>query len=248
MTTMNRLARVALCALVLGALPTSAAVAHSGKVSIRVEGSSRTLVPLKAVTTVEDSVIKDGTAAHACSGFTPVGVLEQATGGRWVGTWDERTEGYRIASILGEAHSGTSNWAFWVNDRYPSRSLCNFEVETGDSVLIFPDTCAPDPLTLACAGPQTYPLGLAAPAVVKRGRTLSVTVLRYDEGGAAAPVADAQVKAGTATARTDSAGIARFRMRRAGTFRVAASKAGFVRSARLSVRVRAPKPKRRATR
>jgi len=129
-----------LLAVLLTALATAApAGAHPGRVTVRVEGAKRTLLPATVVTTRERAVVKDGVAAHGCLGFSPAGALELATRGAWTVKYTDGL-GYFITGIKGERHDGGSQfWSLWVNGRQSSEGICGGEVEGGDSVLLYVD-------------------------------------------------------------------------------------------------------------
>src|SRR5579871_5426519 len=78
-----------LAVLALVALAVSGAGAAPGVVTVRVEGTTATLLPPTTVTLKSGAVDPDGVAAHACSGLTATGALDQAEHGRWAGTWSK---------------------------------------------------------------------------------------------------------------------------------------------------------------
>ncbi|MEA2334772.1 MAG: hypothetical protein QOG40_1262 [Solirubrobacteraceae bacterium] len=233
MLTSRRMPKALLAACLL--LLATAAVAQAAapaSVTVRVEGSERTLLAPTTVTTNAALVVKDGKPADACSGTSAAGALELATSGGWAGAYFSGL-GYSVETILGEAHQfefgAPANffWSFWLNNTPSSKGICEAELNSGDSLLFFPD-CFSE--TGACP-PAPNPLGIAAPAVAEAGTPFAVKVTSYaNANGAPSPASGATVSAGTASATTDSAGNAMLAVSQAGTVMVGVTAPGSVRS------------------
>jgi len=203
------LALGAVC-LSLMAFASAAMATGPAPVTVRVEGTNATLVPPTELTTTTAPVIKDGNAAHSCTGTSAAGALQLATSGNWSGTWFEGL-GYSAETIAGESHlfeaSAAANffWSFWLDNKPSSIGLCEAELNPGDSVLLFPE-CFSE--TAACpAAPN--PLGVQAPGVAEAGAPVTVTVTSYANAtGAPTPADGATVTTGNVSATTDPSGHA----------------------------------------
>ena len=218
--------------LVAGLIAISAtpALAAPANVTVRVEGAASTLVDSAAVATTAQPVSKAG---HDCSGTSAGGALEKATAGNWTAGWDPNF-GHFVQGIMGETPSGDDYWSLWIDHKLSSVGACAAELQEGDSVLFFVDTCHFD--GTACSNAPVLPLGLTAPASVTQGAAAQVTVVRYDASGAAAPVAGASVGGAT----TDADGHATIAFPAAGVVRLKAEKPGFARSETETVAVGTP--------
>jgi hypothetical protein len=211
------------------ALSAAPALAAPANVTVRVEGAGSTLVDAGRVTTAAQPVSKAG---HDCSGTSAGGALDKATAGNWTAAWDPNF-GHFVQGIMGETPAGDDYWSLWINHKLSSVGACapEAELQEGDSVLFFRDTCHYN--GTACSNDPVLPLGLTAPAYAQEGSTAQVTVVRYDAGGTAAPVAGASVGG----AVTDAAGHATVSFPAAGTVRLKADKPGFARSEGVDVAV-----------
>ena len=199
-------------------------------VDIRVEGASRTLVSGRTVSLTSAPVVKDGNPEHACPGASAAGALQRATND-WKATWYESPRGYLVDAIRGEDPPGTQFFAFWVNRKPAALGVCDVMLKDGDEVLFFPDRCDTfDPATQACADAR-LPLGIRVPASARRGRTITVSVVRYSTAGRAIAERAASVYAnGRRVGRTDGAGRLRVRAAKVGRVSFYARKAGRVKS------------------
>jgi hypothetical protein len=215
--------------LSLGLLTAGPAVAAGpATVNVRVEGADQTLVPRTALTTAVRAVNLDGQAGHDCTGTSAFGALDQATAGAIGAHWDP-TYAYQLDRVKGETldSSGASGqyWAFWINDKFASAGLCQTELQTGDSVLLYPDCYG-----TGCVNPSPLRLsGVPATAKPGDGATVRVDALGFD--GAATPAAGATVSAGGQSVATGADGTARVSFSGAGPVNVQATKPGTVRSA-----------------
>jgi len=225
------LALGAVCLLLVVSVP-SALAAAPASVTVRVEGTSQTLVPPTAVTTTTSPLVKDGNPAHACTGTSAAGALDLATSGNWNGAWFSGL-GYSAETIAGESHlfepGAPANffWSFWLDNKPSSLGLCEAELNNGDSVLLFPE-CFSE--TEACPPPPN-PLGISAPAAAEPGSPVTVTVTSYANAtGAPSPAAGATVTAGNVDTTADSNGRATFALSGSGNIVVHATAPGSVRT------------------
>jgi Domain of unknown function (DUF4430) len=204
-------------AVALRAQPASAA---GGAITVRVEGITRTLVPVTRVTLPAVKVVKDGKAADSCSASSAAAALQSATHGNWKATWSASYKAYFVTTIAGLdlPSTGAEYWAFWVNDAPASQGICGYDPKPGDSILFFPD----------CYG-KTCPksggvLGLKAPSVATVGSPVTVSVTAYsDAKGTPSKAVGAKVSGGGATATTAASGTAKLSFTHPGKFTLTVS-------------------------
>jgi len=219
---MNKLVGGVATALLASAV--LAAPAGAATVTVRVEGTSTTLVLLTRVTTAPGQIVKDGNPAHACNAEHAIGALELATGGDWSGPWFNGL-GYSVETVRGETHNAGTNefYAFWIDGKAAQQGVCDQTLADGDELLFYPDCFGG-----GCTSPS--PLDLTAPATAQRGAPFDVRVVTLDGNGGSAPAQGATVTAGGATATTGADGVAALSVPTTGTFEVRATKAGAVRA------------------
>lgn len=84
----------------------SAATSVPGLVTVRVEGTSQTLLAQTPVLTEAGAFhpASDPVVAHTCPGTSAAEALEPATGATWSGTYFTSFGDYEVDSILGKAH------------------------------------------------------------------------------------------------------------------------------------------------
>jgi len=212
--------------LALTTADTRAAATSATAITVRVEGTTKTLVPTTAVRLGSASIVKDGKTADSCAGQSAAGALELATHGDWNGTWSASYKAYFLTSIEGLSFpsTGAEYWAFWVNDAPSASGICGYHPKPGDSLLFFPD----------CYGkkcPQSAGvLGVKAAAVATIGRPYTVSVTAYsDAKGTPSKAAGATVSAGGATAKTAANGTAMLSFTRAGRFTLQVTKPNAIR-------------------
>ena len=192
-------------------------------VTVRVEGTSHTLLPATNVTAAAGSVDSDGKPADACKGVTAAAALQDATHGDWTAGAYSHGLGYPVIGIRGESHPFTSAyyWALWIDGKPASTGICGAKLHGGDSILFFPQ-CSKSSAS-KCPDGLFSPVVLAAtaPRRVKAGTpfTVKVTALSNTKG-APAPAHGATVSAGAAHAATDSSGHATLTLPHAGTYTV----------------------------
>lgn len=201
--------------LASAAVAVSPAVASSShpKVSVRVEGKSRTLVPSRVVKTTAGLVEKGG---HSCSAASGAGAFNLATKGRWSGTWSASLKDFEVTKILGDTENYTTTSSYWevfVNNVAASTGLCGIKLKSGEKIL------------LAAVGDKETP---ALPLGVSVSGT-TAKVVYYTAKGKARPAAGVTVKSGTSTVRTNAAGRAALPAYSKPTT-VTATKAGYIRA------------------
>ena len=218
--------------LLLLCLPALASAAPAG-VTLRVEGSSATLVPRAAIRTDTRAINKDGQPGHTCTGTSAAGALEQAAGGDWGGSWFDGL-GYSVERVRSEVHAfpAPEFFSLWVNNRASSLGICQTELQQGDEVLFFVARCqVGPPPDFACQNPPVLPLGLSAPRVVRPGTPFSVRVVEYAENGTPSPAAGAAVAGGDGVVITDARGNATIALGAGGERALRATKANRAASA-----------------
>lgn len=208
---------------VLLMLPSNAALAASpapgeqATVTVRAEGLNETKLLPTQVTTNAAPVVKDGNAAHSCSGYSALGALEIATGGNWSGPWESSFSQYTIFSIGGEKHefepTSKANyfWAYWVNGKESEEGACIAQIHAGDRLLFFP-SCFGE----ACPQPEPLPLEAQAAATANVGEAVRVSVKRFSKAGVGAELAGARIVGGGSEAITDAGGNAMLSFAHAG--------------------------------
>ena len=216
-THTGRTALAALAVIALAALTAASAASATAAtaVTVRVEGTSSTLVLPSAVTLKPGTVNSDGVHGHDCSGLTAAGALRSATHGNWAGTWSKSLRGYFITAVDGLKlpPTGAEYWAFWVNDAPASQGICGYRPKPGDSILFFPD----------CYGKKCPPnggvLGVSAPATVTAGHPAAVTVTAYsDTAGKPTAKVGASIAGGGASAKSGAGGHATITFAKPGRF------------------------------
>jgi hypothetical protein len=210
--------------LVLGGLtaalvlsPAVALAAGSTSVSVRIEGTSRTLLPAKTISTHTGSITKGGAPAGACPATTAAGALDVATHHNWNGSYG--TYGLSVTSVLGETHLFTSPdyWSIFVNDHYASAGICDLKLKRGEQILF---AVVPD------KGATPYPIVLSAPAHATAGHSFTVKATYFGAKGGAKPLAGVVVKDG---GKTNAQGVTTVTATKKGRLSLTASRTGYIR-------------------
>lgn len=233
----HRLLAVLIGGLLLALAVPAFAAAAPANVTLRVEGSSQTLVPRTPLRTVDQAVNKDGVAGHDCPGTSAAGALEVGTAGDWSGTFFSGL-GYTVERVKGESHvfPEPDFFELWINNRSQAVGICSAELQEGDDVLIFPARCdVGPPPDFACQNPPVLPLGLSVPATVAPGAPFNVSVVSFASDGTPSPVAGAAIEGADAPATTDAAGVAVVSLAAGGPRSLKATRTGNARSAAQAV-------------
>ena len=212
--------------------PTAAALAAGGtKVTVRVEGNTRTLLAPTLVQTHSGFITRGGAPSHTCSAKSGAGALDVATHHHWSGPYKVNLADYEVFTILGEtAPSASHFWSIWIDNRFASAGVCGLALRPHDQ-LLFAD--------VSFTGPEVHPIALSGPRTARLNHGFAVKVVWYSDAGVAKPLAGARVTgAGGASATTDAAGIARFFPTRLGALVFHATHTGYIRAAPLSVSVK----------
>jgi hypothetical protein len=210
----------------------SAMASGPATVTVRVEGTTETLVAPTLVTTTTTPVVKDGNPAHSCPGTSAAGALQLATSGNWNGAWFSGLD-YSVEMIEGESHlfepgvPANYFWSFWFDNKASSEGICLVELNPGDSILFFPECFSEG----AACPTAPNPLGIVAPASVQTGSPFTVQITSYANatGSPSAPV-EATVSGGGVSATTNSTGRATLSLPSPGVVTLHVSAANSVRT------------------
>lgn len=218
---------VALLVTLMVAGPAGAIV--SGPVTVRVEGTSSTVLAKTTVTPDGTPFTKDGDATHTCDGTSAGDALQLATKGNWTGTYFSSFNDYLVSSIGGVSESGSWFWNFWYNNAPAMLGVCGqHPLNAGDSILFFPDCFG-----AGCPAGYVSPnvLDLAAGTTAQKGQQFGVVVFSYAAAnGARSQANGATVTGGGASGTTDASGVALLTFPTVGTFQIQATAPNSIRS------------------
>ena len=218
-------APVALAALLAGP-----ALAKSPKVSVRVEGKSRTLLQTKTVRTPsKGSIVKGGAAKGSCpAAGTAAGALNTATRGKWKGTVSQGL-GIEVTSILGETDTFNAGhwWEFFVNDHPSTRGICSTRVKPGQRLLF---------AAVSSKAKAEFPIQLRVPSKTTVGTPFVVKAF-YFPGASNKTKPMAGVKLTGVKGTTNAKGVATVTATRPGKLSIVGSKRNEIRSAAARVSV-----------
>jgi hypothetical protein len=203
-----------------------ASAAPGPKVTVRVEGLSRTLLAPTQTTTRSGWV---GAPIHKCPAASVAGALDSATKHGWGGRFERGFGDYEITSILGETHASTSKsvWKIFVNNVASSKRPCGTVLHSGEQLLF-------------AAGPRNrteYPAAIEAPRAAAAGTTFYVTVVWFDAKGKPKPLAGATLSVAGRSGSTNGRGVVPLTPRHSGTFVLRAAHAGYIRPVPATVHV-----------
>jgi hypothetical protein len=212
----------------LAAVLAGPALAKSPKVSVRVEGKTRTLLAAKTVTTPsKGSITKGGAKNGSCPAIgTAAGAFNVATKGNWSGK--SFSFGLEVNSILGEAvNNKTRYWEFFLNDHVASNGICEQRVKAGDRILL-----ADVPLK----GGTEFPIQLTVPAKATVGKSFQVKAFYYPgKSNKTKPLSG--VKLAGVKGTTNANGVATVSTMKAGKLSIVGSRRHEIRSAAATVSV-----------
>jgi hypothetical protein len=238
LSTIRRALLLALAACVL-----LASVAGAARVTVRVEGQSRTLLAPTVVTIGTGSGTARtwngvGSLPNRCADDTAYQAIELATSG----SWDRQLF---ITTVLGETHSYSPNseeWILYHGHNYADWGACDLHLTEGDSILLQAGVAGPEPTYI----PDSVPLDLVRIGTgnIAPGGRLTVRLTAWtpsDIFGTQDPEdpnhyiipaseethpAGYTVTAGSVSGRTDSNGEVTLTMRDTGRVSVQASMPG----------------------
>jgi hypothetical protein len=214
------------------AAPTAATAAPT-KVTVRVEGATKTIFEGKVTTDVHEVDGGDGTGAHKCDGTngaanptagpTATGALDDAiqlAGLSWVGSYSSDFDDFSVSRIGPDTQTDTQFWGVAVAGKSLEVGGCQRIVQKGEEVLWAYDLFSKKHVLRAIGGGK-----------VRVGKAYKVGVIDTQHG--AAPVAGARIGG----KKTNAKGVATLRFKSRGTKRLKATKSDSVRSNQLTVKV-----------
>jgi hypothetical protein len=211
------------------ALAVAPSIAVAGqKVSVRIEGASRTLQAARTIQTPSGFITKFGAPAGACPADSALGALNVVTHGRWKGKFYTSFNDFLISSVLGEAPSvKTGYWGIWVNNRYATTGACEITLKNADQVLFAVDSVKK----------HEHPLGIIAPVKATAGKPFTLKVVSYTDKGKATPLAGAHVRGGGLNLVSGKGGTVPVTAGAATKLTYTATDKAFIRSAATTVKV-----------
>jgi hypothetical protein len=213
----------------------SAATPVPGLVTVRIEGSTQTLLAPTVVTTQAAAFhpANDPDPSHTCPGTSAARALELATGATWSGTYFASFGDYDVTSILGELHPNSPTdggfWEFWVDNAPATVGICQQQLNPGDQILFFPQCFG----TSGCPAGYVPPavLALSAPTAVQSGTPFTASVVSYpNAGGAGKALVGANISGDGVNAATGAGGLATLTLTTPGSYLLSATAANSVRT------------------
>lgn len=212
---------LALCgATFVVVLATTATALAATSVTVRIEGSTKTLLAPTVVHTHGGYITKGGTPQGRCPATSAAGALDVATRHGWNGKWYASVPGIFISTIFGVKATGNDYWEVFVENRSSGIGICDIKLHRGEQLLFAVDNGSEKPIVLS--GPTLSRVGSAA--TVSAG---------YWSGGKLKPLAGAHVHGGGFSAITDRHGRVRVPVSQAGTLVLQADEHGYIRAAPL---------------
>ena len=215
-------------ALAASSLALAAGASAATKVSVRVEGVSRTLLRAKTVTEPSrGSITKGGTPSGSCPAAGAAGALDVATHHDWSGKYSSGL-GILVTTILGETdlYDAGHYWSIYVDDRLASQGICDLKLTAGQQLLF----------AAVPAKGTVHPIVIASPAKATVGAAFKVKAFYYPgKGNATKPLSG--VSFSGVSGKTNRQGVATLTARRAGKLSLVGSESGEIRSAAQTVTV-----------
>lgn len=198
--------------------------------TIRIEGSSGTLVPESAIAIEADGTQAtlfdvDSNAFQVDRGSAFWQVFRAASGAGVPFQFRGFSFGLQVTAIGPDVSAGSVGWQYKVDHASPAVGADALQLAQGDEVLWF---------HTGFAGARDLDAAVSSDRV-RTGTSFTVDVVSYDEDGVPSPAAGAEVSYGSARATTDAAGRVSFIAQAPGNRGVRATRAGDVRSATRSV-------------
>jgi hypothetical protein len=201
------------------------ALGAGSKVSFRVEGATKTLLPATTVAVpTSGSITKGGTPKGSCpEAGTAAGAFNAATHGDWTGK--DFSFGIEVNSILGESVNNRSRyWELFDNNHVANAGICDLKVKGGDQLLF---------ASVPTRGKQ-YPIVLKTPSKATVGKPFEVKAFYY-RGASAATTPIPGVSFSGVKGTTNVKGVATVTATKAGKLSLVGSKLGEIRSAAAAV-------------
>ncbi|HKG02144.1 MAG TPA: hypothetical protein VKB03_03115 [Conexibacter sp.] len=241
LSTARRVLALALLALTLSAL--LAGAAGAARVTVRIEGASRTrlaptVVTIGTGTSNARTWNGSGSLPNTCADDTAYQAIELATSGSW-------DRGLYAEQILSETHTFASGSEYWIpyhDNNYADWGICDLHLQDGDTLLMQAGVSGASPSYI----PDSVPIALARIGTgnIAPGGRLTVRLTAWvpsdifgtqdpgDPNHYIIPPSDEThpagytVTAGSASGRTDSNGEVTLTMRDTGRVSVQANMPG----------------------
>lgn len=213
-----------LLALVSVLIAASSALAGGSgpKVTVRIEGTSRTLLVSSAVQPGSGIVKKGG---HSCSADSGAGALNSATKGSWSGSWSSSLSDWEVTRILGETDNYDTTHSYWsvfVDNVAASTGICGVKLHSGEQILL---------AAVGASESPADPLGLVVPSSATVQKGFTAKVVYYTAKGKPKPLANATVAFAGHTTTTNADGeTGSLVPTSAGSLTLRASKKGYIRT------------------
>lgn len=119
------------------AAPHATAAAGGTKVSITIQGRTKTLLKTETVEApASGAITRGGAPTGKCPADSAQGALNVATHGDWKGTWYASYHEYYITAILGDSETSKKYyWGLYVNGKSSSKGACDIRLKAGDRLL-----------------------------------------------------------------------------------------------------------------
>lgn len=112
------------------------ASAAAPKVTVTVQGRSKTLLASKTVQPGSGWITRGGAPSGKCPVDSAQGALNIATHGSWKGKWYSSYNEYLITGILGESETGKKYyWGLYVNGKSAAKGACDIKLKSGEKLL-----------------------------------------------------------------------------------------------------------------
>ncbi len=110
--------------------------AAAPKVTVTVQGKTKTLLAAKTVQPASGWITRGGAPSGKCPADSAQGALNVATHGNWKGKWYANYAEYFITGILGDTEtSKKSYWGLYVDGKLASKGACEIKLKSGDKLL-----------------------------------------------------------------------------------------------------------------
>jgi hypothetical protein len=213
-------------ALLLAGSAATPPLARGAAVTVRVEGTHKTLLPPTTGYTTPRVVGQLSGCEFPvllctyCPGRSTLGAIDSATKGRWIGKLDADDE-YQLRGILGENfETSHGQWIMYLDNSLVTDAPCQVGIHKGQSLLVFAQTHG-----------ILHPLAIRIASHASAHHRLRVRVVAYKNDAVSTPVRGAVVTGGAHRVRTGPGGWALVRPAGRGRIKLQATKSGFVRSA-----------------
>ncbi len=106
------------------------------KVSISVQGRTKTLLATETVQGRSGWITRGGVSSGKCPADSAQGALNVATHGHWQGKWYSSYKEYYITGILGDTETTKKYyWSLYVNGKVASKGACDVRLTSGAKLL-----------------------------------------------------------------------------------------------------------------